>query len=390
MIILDYPLQSLRESRWFKLICGASFQHLPAIRNLTLAYSLAGADCIDVAADQAVIAAARNGLEAMQHLYHRHGRNHTRNFQSSPWLMISVNDGDDPHFRKATFDPVQCPSDCHRPCESICPADAIVFTDAEKPHTFSEMVRVSQNIQSNEIPPSGVVFDRCYGCGRCLPVCPIQHIQTQSHQISTNELVASLLPEVDALEIHTQVGRSPHFRDLWHCLRPHIHHLKLIAISCPDGDGFVEYLRSLHNIMTDNGTTPLTSALVWQTDGRPMSGDIGNGTTHATVRLAQKAIAADLPGFVQLAGGTNAYTVPLLRSCNLLTHSSVAGVAYGSYARKVLTPVLDALEHRQTPNTSLFLESVPDLLHEAVQLAYTLVSQVKQPLPEVDPPPLVI
>ncbi|MGF1674168.1 MAG: 4Fe-4S ferredoxin, partial [Rivularia sp. (in: cyanobacteria)] len=37
------PLLSLKEGHWFKLICGASFQHLPAVRSLTLAYTLAGA-----------------------------------------------------------------------------------------------------------------------------------------------------------------------------------------------------------------------------------------------------------------------------------------------------------------------------------------------------------
>ncbi|MEG4963954.1 4Fe-4S ferredoxin, partial [Microcoleus sp. K4-C2] len=51
-----HPLNSLKSGHWFKLICGASFQHLPAVRNLTLAYTLAGADCIDVAADPAAVA----------------------------------------------------------------------------------------------------------------------------------------------------------------------------------------------------------------------------------------------------------------------------------------------------------------------------------------------
>lgn len=59
------PLQSLQQGTWFKLICGASYQHLPAIRNLALVYALAGADCVDVAADPAVIAAAQEGIEAV-------------------------------------------------------------------------------------------------------------------------------------------------------------------------------------------------------------------------------------------------------------------------------------------------------------------------------------
>lgn len=65
--LLD-PLRSLEEGHWFKLICGASFQHLPAVRSLTLAYTLAGADCIDVAADPSVIAAAKEGLQIASEL----------------------------------------------------------------------------------------------------------------------------------------------------------------------------------------------------------------------------------------------------------------------------------------------------------------------------------
>ncbi len=64
MTDLFNPLLSLKKGCWFKLICGASFQHLPAVRSLALAYALAGADCIDVAADPAVIVAAQEGLEA--------------------------------------------------------------------------------------------------------------------------------------------------------------------------------------------------------------------------------------------------------------------------------------------------------------------------------------
>jgi len=36
-------------------------------------------------------------------------------------------------------------------------------------------------------------------------------------------------------------------------------------------------------------TQPPTLSLIWQTDGRPMSGDIGDGTTIAAVKLGQKS-----------------------------------------------------------------------------------------------------
>ncbi len=399
MIDLHYPLHSLQNSSWFKLICGASFQHLPVIRNLILAYTLAGADCIDVAADPAVISVAKEALRAALPLIESA---QAKGFacQGLPWLMVSFNDGEDPHFRKAEFIAENCPSDCPRPCEKICPVSAINLT--------------------------GVISDRCYGCGRCLPVCPFQHIVTRAY-VSTPTAIAPLVFEtgVDAIEIHTQIGRLSEFRRLWEAISASAKHLKLIAISCPDGDGLIDYLMSLYDMIT-----PLPCPLIWQTDGRPMSGDIGIGATRSTIKLAQKVIAAKLPGYVQLAGGTNHHTVPKLQSLGLLepslkpskasvvtkTKPSIAGVAYGSYARSLLTPVLHQLEARDialppvqptkkpllesfsagtmaaadhpidafitlpslTPPNFHHLEEIPELLWQAVQLANSLVSQLKR------------
>ncbi len=99
MTDLFAPLQSLKQGDWFKLICGASFQHLPAVRSLTLAYTLAGADCIDVAADPAVIAAAQAGLKVAKSLARDAQKRGFGYKGNSPFLMVSLNDGEDPHFR---------------------------------------------------------------------------------------------------------------------------------------------------------------------------------------------------------------------------------------------------------------------------------------------------
>lgn len=356
------PLLSLREGNWFKLICGASYQYLPAVRNLALAYSLAGADCVDIAADPAVVASVCESFQVADKL--SESLEHPDfSYSGRPWLMVSLNDGDDPHFRKAFFDPQFCPSDCPRPCEQICPAEAIAMPSEHR------------LISDEERQSWGVIDARCYGCGRCVPVCPIQAIATRSHQIAPHEIAASVLPRVDAIEIHTYVGHEPQFRALWQAIAPHLHALKLVAVSCPDGPDLVEYLRSLYQIMV-----PRPAALVWQTDGRPMSGDIGKGTTHASIRLAQKVLAAKLPGYVQLAGGTNAYTVPKLRSLQLLQpHTELAGVAYGSYARTLLQPVLAELEARSLLDASVGdrLETQPDLLQQAVRVARSLIQPLK-------------
>ncbi|MGB3237795.1 MAG: LdpA C-terminal domain-containing domain [Geitlerinemataceae cyanobacterium] len=365
MSTINNPLQSLRKGNWFKLICGASFQDLPAVRNLTLAYTLAGADCIDVAADPAAIVAAKEGLAAASQV---------SEIDRQPWLMVSLNDAEDPHFRKAEFDPACCPADCPRPCERICPADAIVF---DTPSSLDPLAPLF----------SGVVDRRCYGCGRCLPICPIGAIGTRSY-VSAPSTVAPVLLDtgVDAVEIHTQVGHGEDFQRLWQAIEPCLDRLQLVAVSCPDHPDLIDYLRSIVALISE-----LPCALVWQTDGRPMSGDLGAGTTRAAIALSQKVLAAELPGYVQLAGGTNDRTVPKLQQLGLLpmgeTQRSVAGVAYGSYARKLLSPTLNQLEQVYltksqlmsplAPSISLRLEDYPNLLAEAVERARFLVSQLK-------------
>jgi len=374
---------SLQTGRWFKLIGGASYQHLPSIRNLALAYTLAGADCIDVAADPAVVNAVKEAFFVVSRL--RQMPEWAAQLPGKipselPLLMVSFSDGDDPHFRKATFDPQRCPEDCTRPCEQICPAAAIAFT----PQT------------------TGVIEDRCYGCGRCLPVCPMQHIETVTRATKAGAIAASLLAQVEAIEIHTQVGRYDAFMALWSGLQPYLHHLSVVSISCPDQVGAIAYLWQLYE-----GIQPLNLPLIWQTDGRPMSGDIGKGTTHATLRYAHKVMQSGPPGYVQLAGGTNDHTAAKLGPLATATASATSatsslpwdhvdrpvpqlgGVAFGSFARRLLNPVLaewsteplfasamSAEERLKCDDPDSLSRSLLQL-RQAVQLAESLVTPIK-------------
>ncbi len=340
------PLESLQANQWCKLITGASFQDLPQIHNLALAYSLAGVDCIDVAANPAVMTAALEGIEAALDVNPELIR---------PFLMVSLNAGEDPHFRKAIFDPHACPSDCPRPCVRICPAEAISF----------DVAKYSQ---------PGVIRERCYGCGRCLPVCPLGHILTDS-QPADPSLIQPFIHagQIQALELHTRPGEKAAFLELWQQVKNFIPDLKVLAISCPSGEGLKDYLVWIYELIS-----PLPCALIWQTDGRPMSGDIGDGATRACVKLAEKVLTQNLPGFVQVAGGTNDHTVAKLRASGLLRsprpghdpHLSVAGIAYGSYARSLLS---------QFQDSSLAWLDAPEMLNAAVTVAQSLVHQIKSP-----------
>lgn len=395
---LHSALESLQQGHWVKLIGGASFQHLPSLRELALVYSLAGVDCIDVAADPAVIAAVREGMVAAQRLQGEGvwAGDAAGNWPgdrplavaSSPLLMVSLNDGEDPHFRKAQFDPALCPLDCPRPCERVCPAQAIPALGAAAG-------------RGELMTAQGVIESRCYGCGRCLPVCPIGNIVAQGYvSAPTVAMDMAISAGVQALEIHTQVGRGAEFERLWGAILPWLDQLQLVAVSCPGqpgprGEILEDYLPQLYRTMAPQ-LECLALPLIWQTDGRPMSGDIGPGTTHAAIALAQRVLALGLPGFVQLAGGTNGYTVPKLDALGLLgaavdlrtkggdhlaarpgtIQPYIAGVAYGSDGRSRLVPILEQLEAR-----SGHLEDFPDLLEPALALARELVTPLKSIVP---------
>ncbi len=329
-LLSSLHLQALQQGTWVKLICGASFHHLASIHNLALVYTLAGVNCIDVAADPAILRAAQLGITAAQHY----------RTCPIPWLMASFNDGEDPHFRKAVMPQDPCPVSCSQPCLTSCPPHAIQLLAQD---------RVTPRIQA----------DLCYGCGRCEPVCPYHLIELQGYQVKAAGVMPELMTTgIQALEIHTQVGRREAFSVLWYQLQPWIQSLQLVSISVGDHPELASYLWSLVECMD-----PVPPLLVWQVDGRPMSGDIGAGTAKASIRLAQKVLMMGLPGIVQLAGGTNQATVSLLDPS-----LAIGGVAYGSYARQLVTAAIEQ----------------PHLLHDledldrAVGLAQELVQSVRE------------
>ncbi|GLJ40531.1 hypothetical protein SUGI_0836060 [Cryptomeria japonica] len=332
------PQDSLKQGQWVKLICGASFEDVADVRNLSLIYTLAG-----------------------------------------------------------EFDPEDCPIDCSRPCERVCPADAIKF---------------ESSIHYNDVPlnsssakfQAGVISERCYGCGRCLPVCPYDKIRENTY-VRTNAAITELLrrSDVDAIEIHTSAGHLDSFKELWNNLSNLVEQLKLIAVSLPDlGDSTIETLNAMYLIMKPF----LRSYNLWQLDGRPMSGDIGKGATREAVAFAARMVENKNrpPGFLQLAGGTNSYTIEALKRIDLFqttsipdcamesanitvpfeagkqiyTDALIAGVAYGGYARKVVGRVLHKMYDSEDSNfVRLHIEQYPHFLLEALEEALALVGPMK-------------
>ncbi|KAK7303680.1 hypothetical protein RJT34_14593 [Clitoria ternatea] len=378
--ISSTPLDSLRRGNWVKLICGASFEDVVDIRNLSLVYTLAGVDCIDCAADAAVVGAVNEGIETARDIV----------CIRRPWVMISVNDDKDLHFRKAEFDPEDCPADCSRPCENVCPANAISFQG-------KSTSGISYNTEAPRVLKDGVITDRCYGCGRCLPVCPYDKIREVTYvrdAITTADLIER--NDVDAMEIHTSGRQSALFEELWRALGDSVGNLKLIAVSLPNGgESTISSMNKMFSIMKPN----LQSFNLWQLDGRPMSGDIGRGATKESIAFAVQLAKANErpPGFLQLAGGTNAHTIDGLKKEGLFqttvseyldecastinssnsSHALISGIAYGGYARKIVGRVLRSMQSQHGGAASI--EDHPEHLLMALQEALALVGPVKCP-----------
>ncbi len=324
-----------KSDKWVKLICGASNEDIISIEDLCAIYSAAGVDYIDVAAEQSIVQAARNGIKWSEE-YSGY----------SPGLMISISDGKDIHFRKAKFDPLMCPENCPRPCEKICP-------------TFA-------------IDHHGIQESKCYGCGRCINSCPLNLISEYEYNLSKDDLPSTLKKtQPDAVEIHTEMDRIDSFIKVVNILKNSKTKLKKISVSCglnqspkapKDPEDLLEALWERYEILS-----ALNIPLIWQLDGRPMSGDLAPTAGRDAVKLFKKIGSHLPPGLIQLAGGTNGQTHEFLN-----TNNFPDGIAFGSSARKIMQPFI---EFANKNNKRLY--EYPESMELAIKKAQTLLNPWK-------------
>ena len=319
-------------NKWVKLICGASNEDIVSIEDLCAIYTAAGVDYIDVAADPSVVEAARKGINWSK-----------REYGNKPGLMISISDGKDIHFRKAKFDPKKCPPDCLRPCENICPTYAI--------------------------SAHGVSKNKCYGCGRCISSCPLNLISEYEYKMSNSSLKDILQTiKPDAVEIHTEINRKDSFQKVASIIKNSGIKLKKISVSCglAQSNGNPEDLARAfwerYEILSEHKVQ-----LIWQLDGRPMSGDIASTTAKAAVKLWEKMQASLPPGLIQLAGGTNSSTYKFLKENQIPD-----GIAFGSVARKLVQPFI-----AETFETNKKIYENPEIMAIAIKKAKFLLNPWK-------------
>ena len=107
--------------------------------------------------------------------------------------------------------------------------------------------------------------------------------------------------------------------------------------------------------------------LIWQLDGRPMSGDLAPTTGKDTVKLWENIGSQLPPGLIQLAGGTNGKTHEFLKINNYPD-----GIAFGSYARKIMQPLI---EYAYKNNKKLY--EYPEKMSLAIKIAKNLLKPWK-------------
>ena len=274
-----------------------------------------------------------------------------------------------------------------------------------------------------------MIAEKCYGCGRCIPVCPYGIIEAKPYISSAYE-VSQLLASgfIDAIEIHTELKDPYSFRHLWDVIASNaLNNLQVLSISFPNiGNETYDRLQALQSSLTSNphwrsSKFQQYGTQIWQTDGRPMSGDIGRGTVHASIDLAEMILNLSssnnedkreemihLDGdsddddyhhhhhddnyhhrrnscidfnnskhFIQLAGGTNIYSSTSARTRGLLTtyrDKGFGGYAFGGYARKTIGGYLNRLE---ADHPGARIEDHDEVLRKCMDFANTLVRSVK-------------
>lgn len=287
----------LKNGKCFKLVCGAGNEDAVEVEKLVCLYASAGADYFDLSAKEEVVRAAIRGLE-------RAGKSRKEKF-----LNVSVGIKGDPHVSKARIDPAKCIA-CGK-CAAACVIQHAITPG--KKYSVQTM--------------------RCIGCGACAKVCPVKAVSIISEPEPFSRVLPPLLKlGLDSLELHAVTEDEDLAFAQWNELQDVYGGMLSLCIDRSRlGDR-----QLLSRVKRFIGKRKPYSTII-QADGAPMSGcDDRDATTLQALGTAQIVDRAGLPVFLMLSGGTNSKTARLAKLFEIKSH----GVALGSYARKIVAPLI--------------------------------------------------
>ncbi len=310
-------LTNLQAQRFHKLIIGAALKDYKTIEDYACVFTHAGADVIDISAFPHSVISAKKGIEQAV-------------IQDSnliePLIMISVNIGEDPHFRRIVLNEETC-TECLA-CVPSCPSLAFGSLNA-KDFSYNENL--------------------CFGCSACLPTCNFDALSfTNWNSFEPQSLNELKELGANAIEIHLNNDLQA-FAEFYRSMETEFA-LESFCIGSGQMNASQLILAATRIIEEVERKHGPDKVFIIQCDGSPMSGahDTNPEKDSPSIHSAQSIlefIAKNYPErkniFVQLAGGIDEHSLAKAFARNV----QVNGVAIGSYARKKLAE-LDSEEER--------------------------------------------
>lgn len=361
--MIENTITALKNKQYHKLIIGAALKEFSTIENFAYLFTHAGANVIDISAFPLSVISAKRGikkaLEEDESL-------------EEPLIMVSINIGEDPHFRRVEVDNYKC-TECMQ-CIPSCPSKAFLDFNAldENADTMKNIFQVKGDFGYNE--------DLCFGCSHCLSYCNFDALSFINWSAFEGDSLQALIEKgANAIEIHLNNDVKA-FEDFYNAL-------PILP------DDFLQSFSIGSELMTGDDLRLATSTIIdkvhskygkdkviiIQTDGIPMSGARNLQLTKEkdqisieNAELVSEYIKERYPEsvrkniYIQIAGGISENSL----SKAFERRVDINGVAIGSYARK---QILDSLGQ----NSINHLHEDSNLTQKLKQKAKELITQSK-------------
>lgn len=300
MIRTNSPvITKLQEHKFHKLIIGAALKDYKTIEEFAYLFTHAQADVIDISAFPHSVISAKKGItQALEE----------DASLTEPLIMVSVNIGQDPHFRRIELKEENC-TECLA-CVPTCPSGAF---------------------QNNEFSYND---DLCFGCSLCLSSCHFDALEfTNWSAFETKSLIELQAIGARAIEIHLN-NELDAFSEFYKSI-PEFE-LESFCIGSGQMDP-AQLVKAAETIIQEvKNKHGAAKALIIQVDGKAMSGAAEQNTDIVSIEAAKSIMHLQSDTvFIQLAGGITDKSFTKAFEAGV----KVNGVAIGSYARKKISTI---------------------------------------------------